>query len=104
MGRKRLWGEVENKFIIENAAHMKDSEMAAVLSGLVNRRITIQGIRKQRQKLDVLKASGRGKCQLRPTQSIQVSAAVSQAAAREVSGNSDVGGSFMFTPNGGESS
>lgn len=72
MGRKKTWGAVEEQFITENAANMKDEELAKALSALVGRNVSIQSIRKQRQKLGIYKLSGRGRCGVRPAQSILV--------------------------------
>lgn len=68
MGRKKLWGDVENTYIVEHAATKKDAELAYGLEVLTGRKVSVQGVRKQRQKLGVVKVAGRGMCKLRPTQ------------------------------------
>ncbi len=76
MGRKKVWTPNEDRFIIENAGKMKDKELAELMSETFLRKITVQAVRKERQKLNVLKSPGRGKCQVRPTQSIPVTGLV----------------------------
>jgi hypothetical protein len=61
----KTWSEAEKQFIRENATKIKDSDIAKMLSSNTGRKISIQSVRKQRQKLGLLKASGRGLCQLR---------------------------------------
>lgn len=60
----KVWKENEKQFIRDNAATMKDSEIAAYLSRTVGREVTIEAVRKQRQKLRITKKSGRGICSL----------------------------------------
>ncbi len=111
MGRKKTWGAVEEQFITENASTMKDEELAKALSALVGRNVSIQSIRKQRQKLGIYKLSGRGRCGLRPTQSIPVvpvatptvnspvDSLISDGSVEvSMDNNVEQGGTFLFTP------
>jgi len=65
MGRKPVYGEKERDFIVSNAATLKDKELAEQLSALMGKPVSVQSVRKQRQKLGVMKASGRGKCSIK---------------------------------------
>ena len=58
----QVWKEHEKAFIKENANIMKDKELATRLTKITGRIVTIQAVRKQRQKLGVTKARGRGIC------------------------------------------
>jgi len=62
----KTWTEMEKQYIRENATVIKDAEVAAKLTEITGRKISIQSVRKQRQKLGILKASGRGFCKIRP--------------------------------------
>jgi hypothetical protein len=62
----KTWSEAEKKFIKDNASILKDAVIAEKLTEMSGRKIGIQSVRKQRQKLGLLKASGRGFCKLRP--------------------------------------
>jgi len=56
------WTASERQFIIDNADTMKDREIAAILSKASGRAITLQAVRKQRQKLNIRKKPGRAVC------------------------------------------
>lgn len=58
----KTWTEVEKQYIRENSLIIKDVEIAKILSDKRGKIISVQSIRKQRQKLGILKASGRGYC------------------------------------------
>jgi len=60
----KIWTDSERNFIKVNAATMKDRELAVKLSEMTGRKITIQAVRKQRQKMGIQKAQGRGICSL----------------------------------------
>lgn len=60
----KIWTDSERNFIKANAATMKDRELAVKLSEMTGRKITIQAVRKQRQKMGIQKAQGRGICSL----------------------------------------
>mgnify|MGYP003625245356 FL=1 len=56
------WSEDEKDFIRANAAAMKDAEMADYLTAHAGRLVTLDAIRKVRQKLGITKKPGRGIC------------------------------------------
>jgi hypothetical protein len=58
----KTWTEIEKQYIRENALQVKDVEIAKILSDRRGKIISVQSVRKQRQKLGILKASGRGYC------------------------------------------
>ena len=60
----KIWSDSEKNFIRANAATMKDRELAVKLSEMSGRNVTIQAVRKQRQKMGIQKAQGRGVCSL----------------------------------------
>lgn len=64
MGRKSNWTPEVVEFIKENAATLKDKELAEKVSELVGKPVSLQSVRKQRQKVGVVKAAGRGKCEV----------------------------------------
>lgn len=72
----KVWGETEKKWIAEKASELKDSELALQLSGILNRKVTVQSVRKQRQKLGITKARGRGVCKVVSSSSANVAVAV----------------------------
>jgi len=59
-----IWNEKERQFIREHAGKIKDTDLAAQLTQMTGRRITLQSLRKQRRKLGIIKARGRGICQI----------------------------------------
>lgn len=58
------WTEAEKLFIKQHADKIKDSDMAIQLSQRTGRKVTLQALRKQRRKLGIVKARGRGFCQI----------------------------------------
>ncbi len=58
----RVWSDSEKAYIRQHAGTMKDKDLAKKLSELTNRRVSLQAVRKQRQKLRIAKTPGRGKC------------------------------------------
>lgn len=58
----KIWTEEEKKFISENAGKLLDKEVAAKLSTSSGRFVSLQAVRKQRQKLGIAKVRGRGRC------------------------------------------
>ncbi len=56
------WSEDEKDFIRANSAIMKDSEMADYLTRHTDRIVTLDAVRKVRQKLGIAKKPGRGIC------------------------------------------
>lgn len=59
------WTESDKNFVRDNAHSMKDVEIAAALTESTGRIVTLQAVRKMRQKLGVKKAPGRGICGLK---------------------------------------
>lgn len=60
----KRWTEQERDFIRKNAGLITDAEGARQLSGITGRNISVHSWRKQRQKLQMAKAPGRGVCKL----------------------------------------
>jgi hypothetical protein len=58
------WTLEEKEFIRNNAGFMKDKELAKKLTDKSGRRITVDALRKVRQKLGIKKKHGRGICAL----------------------------------------
>jgi hypothetical protein len=58
----KVWSAIEEQFIRENAATMKDKDGAEALSGRVGRRISVGAWRKKRLELGIRKKCGRGVC------------------------------------------
>ena len=61
------WTEKERQFIIDNAATMKDKDLAEKISQMADRTVTLDAVRKVRQKLGIKKKRGRGICEIRQT-------------------------------------
>jgi len=59
------WDSKDRQFIREHAAHTKDKDLAKQLSLYKGREISIDAIRKLRQRLGIIKKSGRGICELK---------------------------------------
>ena len=60
----KVWSQTERDFIARNAGVITDVEGARQLSAISGRTISVHAWRKQRQKLGVKKAPGRGVCRL----------------------------------------
>jgi hypothetical protein len=60
----RIWKDNEKQFVRDNANSMKDEEIAKKLTELSGRTVTLNAVRKMRQKLGLRKKCGRGKCEL----------------------------------------
>ncbi len=56
--------DTEKAFIKENAHRMKDIDISKALTEMSGRTVTLQAVRKMRQKLGVKKKCGRGICGL----------------------------------------
>jgi hypothetical protein len=67
----KTWKEVEKEFIKQNASILKDAVVREELQKLTGRTISLQAIRKQRQKMGLLKVSGRGYCKLKTTTNVE---------------------------------
>lgn len=65
MGRKPTWKNSELQLIKDKAGTLKDKELAQELSTLLGKTVSVQSVRKQRQKLGLVKQSGRGKCAIK---------------------------------------
>jgi|GEM_PF-1536433 GTP-sensing pleiotropic transcriptional regulator CodY len=61
----RKWTEAERNFIVENAHRLTDSDIADRLTRSTERSISVNAVRKTRQRLGIIKKSGRGVCELR---------------------------------------
>jgi hypothetical protein len=61
------WTEKERQFVIDNAATMKDKDLAEKISQMADRTVTLDAVRKVRQKLGIKKKRGRGICGIRQT-------------------------------------
>ena len=59
------WTMADKQFVRENASTVKDKDLATVLSRRNQRVISIDAVRKLRQRLGIIKKSGRGKCELK---------------------------------------
>ncbi len=60
------WTDAEKKYIRDNAHRLKDVELAEHISKSSGRHVSLQAVRKMRQKLGVKKQSGRGICKIEP--------------------------------------
>ena len=58
----KVWTTEENEFIRNNAGQMTDKVLSAKLSKITGRNVTLQAVRKQRQKMGIAKQPGRGIC------------------------------------------
>ena len=58
----KVWEDGEKLFIKNSANTMKDKELAARLTKITGRKVSIQAVRKQRQKMGIKKERGRGRC------------------------------------------
>ena len=60
----KVWTEQERDVIRQYAAVMHDGQLADKISALRNKSVSIQAVRKQRQKMGIHKAKGRGVCRV----------------------------------------
>ena len=58
----KVWTAEEKEFIRNNADDMTDKVLSAKLSKITGRNVTLQAVRKQRQKMGIAKQPGRGSC------------------------------------------
>ena len=79
----KVWNDSERAFIRANAGKMKDKELATKLTEMTGRKVTIQAVRKQRQKLGITKAQGRGVCSVVPKGSAGVVPPVATATPNQ---------------------
>ena len=61
------WTLKDKQFVREHAAHIKDKDLAIELSLRNKRTVTLDAVRKLRQRLGIIKKSGRGRCELEET-------------------------------------
>tara|TARA_R110002110_G_scaffold169863_1_gene371795 strand:+ start:1959 stop:2201 length:243 start_codon:yes stop_codon:yes gene_type:complete len=58
----KVWTNEEKEFIKNNAGQMTDKVLSVKLSRITGRNVTLQAVRKQRQKMGISKQPGRGIC------------------------------------------
>ena len=61
------WTLKDKQFGREHASHVKDKDLAIELSLRNKRTVTLDAVRKLRQRLGIIKKSGRGRCELEET-------------------------------------
>ena len=61
----RKWTESERRFIVENAHRLTDNDIADRLTRSTGRSISVNAVRKTRQRLGIIHQGGRGICKLR---------------------------------------
>ena len=61
------WTSKDKQFVREHASHVKDKDLAIELSLRNKRTVTLDAVRKLRQRLGIIKKSGRGRCELEDT-------------------------------------
>ena len=61
----RKWTESERRFIVEKAHRLTDNDIADRLTRSTGRSISVNAVRKTRQRRGIIKQSGRGICKLR---------------------------------------
>jgi ribosomal protein S24E len=60
-----IWNQEEKDFIANFADTMKDKDIAAKLTQITGRYVSLQAVRKQRQKMGIQKSPGRGLCEVK---------------------------------------
>jgi hypothetical protein len=58
------WTTEDKQFIKDQASRVKDKDLAVELSIRNHRQVSLDAVRKLRQRLGIIKKSGRGKCEL----------------------------------------
>ena len=58
------WTTEDKQFVRENASKVKDKDLAIELSIRNQRIVSLDSIRKLRQRLGIIKKRGRGRCEL----------------------------------------
>ena len=58
------WTMKDKQFVREHASRVKDKDLAKELSVRNQRNISLDAVRKLRQRLGIIKKSGRGRCEL----------------------------------------
>jgi hypothetical protein len=59
------WTLEDKQFIKDHASNVKDKDLATKLSERNQRTVSIDAVRKLRQRLGIIKKSGRGRCELK---------------------------------------
>ena len=59
------WTLEDKQFIKDHASNVKDKDLAPALSERNQRIVSIDAVRKLRQRLGIIKKSGRGRCELK---------------------------------------
>ena len=59
------WTLEDKQFIKDHASNVKDKDLAIKLSERNQRIVSIDAVRKLRQRLGIIKKSGRGRCELK---------------------------------------
>jgi hypothetical protein len=60
----QVWTEDEKEYVRANAGLLTDAALAVSLTKITGRVITLNGVRRQRQKMGLRKKHGRGVCKL----------------------------------------
>ena len=60
----KVWNDAEKEFIRDNAGNLTDKILSVKLTQITGRRVTLEAVRKQRQKMGISKQPGRGICAL----------------------------------------
>ena len=58
------WTTADKQFVRENASTVKDKDLAVELGMRNQRQVSLDSIRKLRQRLGIIKKRGRGRCEL----------------------------------------
>ena len=58
------WTVLDKQFVRENASSIKDKDLAHILEIKNERPVSLDSVRKLRQRLGITKKRGRGKCEL----------------------------------------
>tara|TARA_R100000664_G_C2717415_1_gene112010 strand:- start:374 stop:571 length:198 start_codon:yes stop_codon:yes gene_type:complete len=59
------WTQADKQFIKDHAWNVKDKDLAIELSERNQRSVSIDAVRKLRQRMGIFKKSGRGRCELK---------------------------------------
>ena len=59
------WNQADKQFVKDNAWNFKDKDLATALSERKQRSVSIDAVRKLRQRMGIFKKSGRGRCELK---------------------------------------
>jgi hypothetical protein len=59
-----MWSDAVKKFVRENASLLKDEQIAATISRLTGKPVSVQAVRALRVRLGIEKRMGRGYCEV----------------------------------------